>query len=593
MDGLVKATLHSSDIAGGVVVLTSGSDILLKRGYGFANIITKQPIAVDSTLFRIGSISKLFVWLAVMQQVEEGKLDLNTNINNYLTDFKIPDSFAEPITLTHLMGHTAGFEDRVIELFVNDTLKLKSLSELLADDLPKRVRPSGKYAAYSNHGTAIAAHIVEIVSGLSWNEYIEHRIINPLGLNSTTFRQPLPKALAKRMSNGYANFGNELIKKPFELIPLAPVGAATTSARDMSVFMQMLLNKGTLGDVKIIDSTSFNLLVSPSHSHDKWVNPSLHGFLDLGKDGCRIVGHGGDTFWFHSLLALFPDKNIGFFISLNSEGVGGERSFILDAFVDEFIDCTIEPMPVVELKGEYIAQFAGEYISNRFPHSDYLKFLSLSARLSITIDGGRLKMAKGNKITYWLPVGGLIFQQEGSDVRISFEKDKDGSIIMLFEQRAPMVAYSKAKLYQQVSVHSIIFVFILIVCILTLLYWPFVYFIRRRYQPMSIASRTIPVDSKMVAWLSALLLSIFALGVLSALGGKEQSVYAVPSLLKILLVIPIIQIPLVILLLIKTIIVLRHKQIMFVGRIFYLLILLANIAALWELYYWNFLGWNY
>lgn len=593
MDGVVKAKFHSGDVVGGVIVLTSGSEVLLKRGYGYANILTRQPVAVDSTLFRIGSISKLFVWLAVMQQVEEGKLDLSTNINTYLTDFKIPDSFDKAITLTHLMGHTAGFEDRVIGLFVNDTEKLKRLSELLAGDLPNRVRPPGEYASYSNHGTAIAAHIVEIVSGLDWNEYVEQRIINPLGLHSTTFRQPLPDSLASRMSKGYAKMGGEHLEKPFELIPLAPVGAATTSARDMAVFMQMLLNKGALGDIKIIDSTSFNLMLSPSHRHDSRVNPSLHGFLDLGKDSCRIIGHGGDTFWFHSLLALLPVQNIGLFISQNSEGRGDEQSFILDAFVDEFMDCASEPMPVIELKGDYLEQFAGEYISNRYPHSDYLKLISLSARLKILVDGAQLKMVKGNKVTYWNPVGSSVFQHEWSDERIAFKKDKNGNISMLFEQRTPIVAYSKAKPYERRGAHIIIFVFILTTCLLALFYWPFVYIIRRRYQPMSIASRAIPVGSKLVAWTSTLLLTIFIIGALSALGGKEQAVYAVPSLLKILLVIPIIQILLVVLMLIQTIGIFRHKTIALRSRLFYLLILLANIAAIWELYHWNFLGWNY
>ncbi|MDD2196935.1 MAG: serine hydrolase [Bacteroidales bacterium] len=593
MDGVLKAKLRSSDVAGGVIVLTSGSEVILKRGYGYADILTREPVAVDSTLFRIGSISKLFVWLAVMQQVEEGKLDLNTNINTYLTDFKIPDSFDEAVTLTHLMGHTAGFEDRVIGLFVNDTDKLKSLSELLADDLPKRIRRPGEYASYSNHGAAVAAHIVEIVSGLSWNEYVEQKIINPLGLYSTTFRQPLPDSLASRMSKGYANVGGQLMQKPFELIPLAAIGAATTSARDMAIFIQMLLNKGSLGDVEIIDSTSFNLMLSPSHRHDKWVNPSLHGFLDLGKDGCRIIGHGGDTFWFHSLLALLPDQNIGLFISQNSEGRGNEQSFILDAFVDEFMDCPNEPMPVIEFKSDYLEQFAGEYISNRYPHSDYLKLISLGARLKILVDGAQLKMVKGNKITYWNPVGSVVFQQEWSNERIAFEKDKKGKISMLFEQNLPIVAYSKAKPYEKRGAHIMIFTFILITCLLALLYWPFVYIIRRRYQPISIVSRAIPVGSKLVAWSSALLLAVFALGVLSVLGGKEQAVYAVPSLLKILLIIPIIQIPLVVLMFVQTIGVFGHKTIGLTSRMFYLLILLANIAALWELYYWNFLGWNY
>jgi len=248
MDGFMASKLKDKNIAGAVVSIVKDGNILLNKGYGYSDLSNMKPIDPNQTLFRIGSVSKLFVWLSVMQQVELGKLDLDRNINDYLTYFKIPDTYEDPINLRHIMSHTPGFEDRLIKLFSIDQADLKPLKDLLPNDIPERIRPSGIQAAYSNHATAIAAHIVELTSGMVWEDYVEENIINPLGMKSTTFRQPLPFELEQKMSKGYAFANGQMVEKPFELIPLSPAGAVSTTAGDMALFMQMLLNKGSLND---------------------------------------------------------------------------------------------------------------------------------------------------------------------------------------------------------------------------------------------------------------------------------------------------------------------------------------------------------
>ena len=193
MDGIVEAQLEAYNIAGAVVAVVKDGALFFAKGYGYADLKARKRVEADKTLFRIASISKLFVWTAVMQLVEQGKLDLNTDINTYLTHFKIPDTYDEPITLTHLMTHTAGFEEYVIGLFAKDSNRLLPLGDILAQELPARVRPPGEAASYSNHGTALAAYIVEKVSGKAWNDYVEENILRPLGMNRTTFRQPVPE----------------------------------------------------------------------------------------------------------------------------------------------------------------------------------------------------------------------------------------------------------------------------------------------------------------------------------------------------------------------------------------------------------------
>ena len=237
MDGVVQTHLRDKHIAGATICVVKDGRILLAKGYGFSDVKKQIPVQAEETLFRIGSISKLFVWTSVMQLVQQGKLDLNTDINQYLKDFKIPATYNEPITLKHLMTHSPGFEDLIIGLFAKDSSKVKRLGEILSNEIPGRVRPAGEVSSYSNHGTGMAAYIVEQASGMNWITYVEKSILNPLAMTSTTFRQPLPARLKGRMSKGYAYADGEFVEKLFEYVPLSPIGAATTTAVDMANFM--------------------------------------------------------------------------------------------------------------------------------------------------------------------------------------------------------------------------------------------------------------------------------------------------------------------------------------------------------------------
>jgi CubicO group peptidase (beta-lactamase class C family) len=201
-DGIIEGYLEQNHIAGATLAVVRDGGVVLRKGYGFADLATRRQISPDSTLFRIGSISKMFTWVSVMQLVAQGKLDLEADANTYLSDFKVPDAFGQPITLKHLMTHTPGFEDHVLNLFARDSSGLRSLGEILRDEMPARVRPPYSQSSYSNHGTGLAAYIVERVSGLTSHDYVEKNILDPLGMNMTTFRQPLPLRMRPFMSRG-------------------------------------------------------------------------------------------------------------------------------------------------------------------------------------------------------------------------------------------------------------------------------------------------------------------------------------------------------------------------------------------------------
>ncbi len=231
LDGFLPYALQRGDIAGAVVAVVKDGEVLFKKGYGYADLKRKKPVDPDRTLFRPGSVSKLFTWTAVMQLVEQGKLDLDEDVNTYL-DFKIPAAFGKPITLRNVMTHTPGFEEVGRNLFSDDTTKVQPNGDWLKSWTPTRIYPPGTVPAYSNYATALAGYIVQRVSGEPFEQYIEHHIFQPLGMEHATFRQPLPASLRKDMSEGYesASSGEP---KPFEMVVGAPAGALSASGADM------------------------------------------------------------------------------------------------------------------------------------------------------------------------------------------------------------------------------------------------------------------------------------------------------------------------------------------------------------------------
>src|SRR5262245_30240763 len=202
IDGIMVANLRDKHVAGATISVVKDGALLFAKGYGFADVAKRRPTDPERSLFRIGSTSKLFTWTAVMQLVEQGKLDLDADVNRYL-DFKIPATFPQPITLRHIMTHTPGFEEDSRDLISDDSTTLIPLGRWLATHIPGRVRPPGTFASYSNYATALAGYIVQRTSGTPWDDYIEQHVLAPLGMMQTATRQPLPSRLKADMSDGY------------------------------------------------------------------------------------------------------------------------------------------------------------------------------------------------------------------------------------------------------------------------------------------------------------------------------------------------------------------------------------------------------
>lgn len=200
LDELLERQMEEHHIAGAAVSVVKDGELFFAKGYGYADIENGFPVDPEQTIFRIGSVTKLFTWTAVMQLVEQGKLDLDADINTYL-DFHIPDTYPAPITLKHLLTHTSGFEDLFFEVLASDADKMAPAREWLVSHMPARVRPPGDVAAYSNYGTSLAGYIVARVSGRPYEQYIQEQILNPLGMVHSTAQSPIPPDLRAQASS--------------------------------------------------------------------------------------------------------------------------------------------------------------------------------------------------------------------------------------------------------------------------------------------------------------------------------------------------------------------------------------------------------
>ena len=368
LDGMVPYALKAGDMAGAVVVVVKDGAVLLQKGFGYADVSKKLAMDPERTMVRIGSTSKLFTWTAVMQLVEQGKLDLDRNINDYL-DFTIPNDFGKPVTLRDLMNHRGGFEEGLKDILWTNPHGVPSTEAYLKEHKRPMLFAPGEVPAYSNYGAALAGYIVERVSKEPFERYIERHILVPLGMMHTSFDQPLPERFAAAVSKGYRTASAP--PGPYELIVTRPAGSGTTTAADMSHFMIAHLQDGHFGDAEILQVETAKRMHSPSQQAPPGFDTMAHGFFRESRNGRTVIGHGGDTIFFHNEFNLLPAERVGIDFTFNSRGraeaVYLAREALFDGFMDRYFPNSAAPVdpPALPTALADAQLIAGRYESSR------------------------------------------------------------------------------------------------------------------------------------------------------------------------------------------------------------------------------------
>jgi len=483
LDGLVPLQIERDDIAGAVVAVVKDGNVLFEKGYGYSDVAKKTPVSPQATLFRPGSISKLFTWTSVMQLVQQGKLNLDRDVNDYI-DFKIPPAYGKPITLRDVMTHTPGFEESIKGLLVPSGVEMEPLGKYLARHLPQRVYPPGTTPAYSNYGATLAGYIVQRVSGEPFDEYVQQHIFQRLQMTHATFAQPLPPNLKPLMSQGY-QLGSQPPKE-FEMVQAFPAGSLSSSADDITHFMIAHLQDGQYGNARILEPQTAQLMHARAFVNVPDMNAMALGFYEESRNGHRIIGHGGDTNWFHSNLHLMLDAHVGLFVSYNSAGRAEDdpRPELWEKFLDRYFPYH-PPAAVAPASAAKDARgVAGTYITSRrdqtnvFSVSGLFDEMNVSAKPDGTLSVDQLTAFNGQP-KKWQESAPLQYREIDGQDRLAFHTDPSGHLILITD--FPAIVYLRAHWYENKVVNEIILGVCAAIFLLTLLFWPVAALVRRHY----------------------------------------------------------------------------------------------------------------
>ena len=426
LDGKLPDALKNGDIPGAVVSVVKDGQVVTTRGYGWADTGASggRPVAVDpqKSLFRVASVSKIPTSIAAMQLVEQGKVDLDADISAYL-DFEIERRFDEPLTLRHLLTHSAGFEEH------GSLTPGTDLEAYVKNEPPAQVFAPGTTPGYSNYGMALAGYIVQRVSGQPFEAYVREHVLEPAGMTSSTYEQPLPKEMAGSLGPGYTSTGEEV---PFELMGDFPAGSLTVSAPDFAAFMNAQLSRSP----KLLRAETWEQMWSPGLGEDKLGNRAKAGEMGLGyfeltRHGRRIVEHGDLTSGWHSKFELYPEEKTGIFISYNGNGSDFSNSLredLAQGFADRYF-----PGDAVKASGgkdsaERARQVAGSYMPSRTSWTTFLSaWMPALALTTIEHTGdGKLKVDE----TQLVEVEPWVWRQVDGRGAIAAQV-KDGKVVSL------------------------------------------------------------------------------------------------------------------------------------------------------------------
>jgi CubicO group peptidase (beta-lactamase class C family) len=602
LDAHFRKEMEENHIAGAAVSVVKDGKLFLAKGYGYADLEKNIRVDPERTLFRIGSVTKLFTWTAVMQLVEQGELDLDADVNTYL-DFRIPDTYPRPITLRHLLTHTAGFEDRSVDMVRLKAEDLAPRREWLLSHTPARVRPPGELPAYSNYGAALAGYIVARVSGESYSQYVQEHVLDPLGMRSTTAQWPTPPDLSARESVGYtySDGAFQVFPRLIGQVDLFPAGIIRSTVTDMARFMIAHLQDGrysdaTITEARILSEATAQRVHRTLYTPDPRILGTTYGFFDFSDNGQRTIGHGGTAEPMESLLLLLPDQGLGVFVAYNSEGAGGltrQHFGFQRAFFDRYYPApALDPIRPPADFAKRADRFAGAYKWTRSSYTTLEKYWALFGPTVNVKNPGDGMLLLETPYGDWRIVEEepLYFRQVDGPFRFVFREDGQGRITNLFTDFTPMFGFERLRWYETLGFNMPL-LGVSLLLLLSVLPVALIRAIRnRRIRAVHrSASRGARLASRLIVGISVLNL-LFVVG--NALWG-EQIVFGVPLIHRVVLGLGVLSAALTVGALVYAALAWKDGYWGVAFRCYYTLVTIAAVAFVWFLNHWNLLGWRF
>jgi CubicO group peptidase (beta-lactamase class C family) len=435
IDGVVSSLQREHGLAGLTLAVVKDDSLWLAQGYGEADLSRKLAVQADTTRFRIGSVSKTFIWTAAMMLVERGQLDLDADVNSYLKKVHIVEAFGTPVTMRHLMHHRAGFEDsmRLFAVADDDT---RTLNEVLSEQQPKRVYAPGLRTSYSNWGAALAAQVVEDVSGVPYGDFLQHEILDPLAMRDTSWTAPgkLDAAGRANLADGYKSGSGALDAQSYMQIGAYwPAGGIASTANDMSRWMRMHLNGGELEGVRLMSAETHARMWTRGYDDRPGAADLAHGFQDRSYHGLRLLGHGGATAAFLSNMVLVPELRLGIFVSQNSAQTRLPISQLPELIVDHLHESSYQAtLAVTPGDPGVLSEVDGSYLQNRRVFSSFAAVLGLNSVGTVSArSADAVLISIGDQAKQYLRVGqerDLFEAADGS--RVAFVRE-GGRVVAL------------------------------------------------------------------------------------------------------------------------------------------------------------------
>ncbi|WP_449061447.1 serine hydrolase domain-containing protein [Planomonospora algeriensis] len=565
VDEHVTTAMAEEKVPGVAVTVVAGGRRVVDEGYGWADVERRLPVDPERTRFLIGSETKLFTAQAALQLVREGKLDLDADVNTYLTAFKIRDTYpGRPVTLRNLLTHTAGFDEDHV---VGSGTDVRPLGEALAATQPARLRPPGTGVSYSNYGVALAGHLVETVAGTPFEEYVDRRVFAPLGMADSVIACDGLKDTKAYLADGSATTAN---CADFAASGAGPASTASDMGRYMlaQLSQDALLGPGVAAEMQRRQYTE---------------DPRLPGMGFMWEEspykGHRLLFKGGDMPGMHTYMILLPEQGIGIHLMSNGDGTGRHG---LDGFelahkiIDRYLP-DARPPSVSALPGASAERYEGWYQSSRTSHGSVLKVQALTdspVHVTATADGGVLTTGFKGRQVRWIQFQPGVFQEEGGWDRIAFPEPGQLAIsrsTVVFDRIGPL---------DHPSLHLGLLAAGLCASLAALLGFPVAAVVRaaRRRQSSPPAGPRLP---RLLAWLAGAAVVVFTAGFGSLLADEGRALPLVlegAPVLIALLVLASLTVPLAAALLACTAMAWRRRWWRPAGRVSYTLVALGVTA---------------
>lgn len=611
LDDLFAQEMEKYPIPGAAVSVVKDGKLFFAKGYGYADVENKIPIDPEQTVFKIGSIGKLFTWTAVMQLVEQGKLDLDADINTYL-DFRIPDTYPQPITFRHLMTHTAGFEDSSFEIYSWNADGVKPVGEWLASHIPARVRPPGEASSYSNYSADLAGYIVARVSGKPYEQYLQENIFDPLGMVHSSAQWPLPTDLRAQSALGYWDIGDGLQPVPdypeyFGQPAMGPAGAHSSTVTDIARFMIAHLEHGSysdanITDVRILKESTVQQMHSTLYAPDPRILGGTYGFFEFDDNGQRTLGHSGGTIGFATLMLLLPDQDTGVFVVYTNESVGDlptQHFGFQRAFFDHYYPApAAAPIQPPADFAERASQFVGIYKPTRHSYTNIEKFGNLMSPPVMISDlgDGTLQLTTNGVKLQLVEVEPLYFRQKDGPLGVVFREDDRGQISYMFADVSPQYAYEKLSWYEMPG-FNIAVVLTSILFFLSMILVAVIRFFRSRRASSdgnsdSRGTRGARKAYGLILGISLLNL-VFLVGFWMMFSTLGFPLFGLSLRDKIVLGLGVLSALLTVVAVVYTMLAWRDCYWGVAFRVYYTLVTVAAVAFVWFLNQWNLLGWRF